>query len=86
VMRTLIGLIGNQAWEDMPEQAQPKEIRALETFLHYRRQQPELIRMAASRGGTLKFDDRYEWVCTSTIAEIDKDTIVSGSLPCHPYG
>jgi hypothetical protein len=34
--------------------------------------------MAASRGGTLKIDDGYEWVCTSTIAEIDKDMIVQG--------
>jgi hypothetical protein len=65
-----------KAWEDMPQQVQPKEILALESLLHCRRQQ--LIRMAASRGGTLKLDDTYEWVCTSTIAEIDKDTIVQG--------
>jgi hypothetical protein len=29
-------------------------------------------------GEHLKLDDTYEWVCTSTIAEIDKDTIVQG--------
>jgi hypothetical protein len=34
--------------------------------------------MAASRGGTLKLDNRYEWVCTSTIAEIDKGIVVQG--------
>jgi hypothetical protein len=27
----------------------------------------------ASRWGTLKINDKYEWVCTSTIAKIDKD-------------
>jgi hypothetical protein len=26
-----------KAWEDMPEQVQPKEIRALETLLHCRK-------------------------------------------------
>jgi hypothetical protein len=69
-------LVIRKAWEDMPEQAQPKEILALETLSHCRRQQ--LIRMAASRGGTLKLDDTYEWVCTSTIVGIDMDTIVQG--------
>jgi hypothetical protein len=34
--------------------------------------------MAASRGETLKLDDIYEWVCTSTVAEIDKDMVVQG--------
>jgi hypothetical protein len=73
-----------KAWEDMPEQAQPKDIRALETLLHCLKQQ--LIRMAASRGGTLKLDNRYEWVCTSTIAEIDKDTMVQGYYHIIPTG
>jgi hypothetical protein len=65
-----------KAWEDRPEPlaVRPRDFRALEILLHCHRQQ--LIRMAASRGETLKLDDRYEWVCTYTIAEIDKDMVV----------
>jgi hypothetical protein len=65
-----------KAWEDRQEPVRPKELRALETLLHCSRQQ--LIRMAAYRGETLKLDEGYEWVCTSTIAEIDKDMVVQG--------
>jgi hypothetical protein len=65
-----------KAWEDRPKPAQLKELRALETLLHCSRQQ--LIREAASRGGTLELDDGFEWVCTSTIAEIHKNTVVQG--------
>jgi hypothetical protein len=68
----------------MPQQAQPKKIRELETLLHCRRQQ--LIGMAASRGGTLKIDDAYERVCSSTIAEIDTDTIVQDYYHIIPTG
>jgi hypothetical protein len=64
--------------------ARPKQIRALETLLHCRRQQ--LIRMAASRRGTLKLDHIYEWVCSSNIAEIDKDMIVQGHYHIIPMG
>jgi hypothetical protein len=52
-------LVIKKAWEDMPRPAQTKKYRALETLLHYRRQQ--LIRMAASRGATLEVDNGYEW-------------------------
>jgi hypothetical protein len=49
-----------KAWEDRPNPVRPKELRALETLLHCRRQQ--LIRMAASQGGTLKLDNGFELV------------------------
>jgi hypothetical protein len=42
--------------------------------------------MAASLGGTLKLDDSFEWVCTSTLAEIDKDAIVQGYYHIIPTG
>jgi hypothetical protein len=65
-----------KAWEDRPKPAQLKELQALEKLLHCRRQQ--LIRKAASRGGTLELDNGFEWVCTSSIAEIDKNKVAQG--------
>jgi hypothetical protein len=65
-----------KAWEDRQKPAQLKELRALETLLHCRRQR--LIRKAASRGGTLELNNGFEWVCTSSIAEIDKNKVAQG--------